>query len=103
MTLVAGHFDRLQVHARTEKLVTDPLGLANLACGLRPAAAAAGFVILPIATQSKPHALCRKGHANGFLHVVQDDRANHRDHDCRDTCDDEAGHYRRPFSGSCSG
>jgi hypothetical protein len=103
MTLVAGRIGRLRVHARTEKLVTDPLGLANLARSLRPAAAAAGYVLLPIATQSKPHALRRKGRANGFLHVVQDDRANHRDHDCRDTCDDKAGHYRPPFSGSCSG
>jgi hypothetical protein len=29
MTLVAGHIGRLRVHGRTEKLVTDPLGLVN--------------------------------------------------------------------------
>src|SRR3954452_18038550 len=45
ITLVTARLGRLRVHARTEKLVTDPLGLANLACGLRPGAAAAGFVI----------------------------------------------------------
>src|SRR5271169_5708211 len=46
MTSAASHIGRDQARARTEKLVTDRLaGLANLARGLRPAAAAARFVL----------------------------------------------------------
>jgi len=63
---------------------------------LRPRNPAAIVFTRPISTLSKPHARGCEGHADRFLYVVQNNRANHCKHDCREAGGDENAHSRFP-------